>query len=76
MIGHLDDGLGLYRYRYLWSDTVYIGVMAQEVVVKIPDAVTTGDDGYLRVDYRKLGLQLRTEAEWEALNSGTQFAQP
>jgi outer membrane immunogenic protein len=67
LIGHLDDGLGLYRYRYVWGDTVYVGVMAQEVAGVRPDAVALGDDGYLRVDYRKLGLQLRTQAEWDAL---------
>jgi outer membrane immunogenic protein len=70
LIGHLDDGLGLYRYRYLWDDTVYVGVMAQEVADRMPNAVMMGDDGYLRVDYRKLGLQLRTEAEWDALTYG------
>jgi hypothetical protein len=26
-----------------------------------------GDDGYPRVDYGKLGLQMRALAEWEAL---------
>ncbi|MFY9694696.1 MAG: hypothetical protein WBF24_12145 [Xanthobacteraceae bacterium] len=29
LIACLDNGLGLYRYRYLWSDTVYVGVMAR-----------------------------------------------
>ena len=76
LIGHLDDGLGLYRYRYLWSDTVYVGVMAQEVAAKIPSAVTVGDDGYLRVNYSRLGLQLYTQAEWDALHYGIAFAQP
>jgi hypothetical protein len=28
----VDDGIGLYRYRYVWSDTSCVGVMAQEVV--------------------------------------------
>jgi outer membrane immunogenic protein len=73
LIGRLDDGLALYRYRYLWSDTVYVGVMAQEVAEKAPNAVVMGDDGYLRVDYRKLGLQLRTQAEWDALTYGIQI---
>jgi outer membrane immunogenic protein len=73
LIGHLDDGLALYRYRYLWSDTVYVGVMAQEVAEKAPSAVTMGQDGYLRVEYRKLGLQLRTQAEWELLTYGLQL---
>jgi outer membrane immunogenic protein len=69
-IGQLDNGLTLYRYRYLWSDTVYVGVMAQEVAEKAPNAVVMGEDGYLRVDYRTLGLQLRTQAEWDALTYG------
>ena len=36
LVGRLDNGLGLYRYRYLWSDTVYVGVMAQEVALVRP----------------------------------------
>jgi Outer membrane protein beta-barrel domain len=39
LVGRLDDGLGLHRYRYLWSDTVYVGVMAQEVALIHPDAI-------------------------------------
>ncbi len=53
LVGRLDDGLGLYRYRYLWSDTVYAGVTAQEVALIHPDAVVRSAlDGYFRVDYR------------------------
>jgi len=70
LIGRLDDGLGLYSYRYLWSDTVYVGVMAQEVALMMPSAVVKGDDGYLRVDYAKLGLRMRTLDEWQALTYG------
>jgi len=70
LLGRLDDGLGLYSYRYLWSDTVYVGVMAQEVADKMQSAVVMGQDGYLRVDYAKLGLQLRTLAEWDAMTYG------
>jgi len=67
LVGRRDDGLGLYSYRYLWSDTVYVGVMAQEVALLRPDAVVRGDlDGYLRVDYSRLGLKLMTLPEWDA----------
>jgi len=62
----LENGLGLYRYRYLWSDQVYVGVMAQEVERIVPDAVVRGPDGYLRVDYGRLGLRLMTWEEWAA----------
>jgi outer membrane immunogenic protein len=65
LIARLDDGLGLYRYRYLWSDTVYVGVMAQEVALIHPDAIVRSDlDDYLRVDYGRLGLKLMTLSEW------------
>jgi outer membrane immunogenic protein len=67
LVGRRDDGLGLYRYRYLWSDTVYVGVMAQEVALIHPDAIVRDDlDNYLRVDYGRLGLQLMTLPEWDA----------
>jgi hypothetical protein len=63
-IGELPSGLHLYRYRYLWSDTLYVGVMAQEVMTVDPDAVVRGNDGYLRVDYGRLGLRLTTWDRW------------
>jgi outer membrane immunogenic protein len=71
LVGRLDDGLGLYSYRYLWSDTVYVGVMAQEVALIRPDAVVRGAlDDYLRVDYSRLGLTLMTLPEWDARGKG------
>jgi hypothetical protein len=71
LIGRLDDGLGLYRYRYRWSDTLYVGVMAQEVALIHPDAIVRDAlDDYLRVDYGRLGLRLMTLPEWDAKNKG------
>jgi hypothetical protein len=71
LIARLDDGLGLYRYRYLWSDTVYVGVMAQEVALLHPDAIVRDAlDDYLRVDYGRLGLRLMALQEWEASSRG------
>ena len=72
-IGQLDNGLSLYSYRYLWSDTVYVGVMAQEVALGMPSAVVKGDDDYLSVDYSKLRLRMRTLEEWQALYYGIQL---
>jgi endosialidase-like protein len=65
-VGRLDSGLSLYRYRYLWSDTEYVGVMAQEVAEILPEAVRRGADGFLRVDYEKLGTRLMTWEEWNS----------
>jgi hypothetical protein len=68
LVGRLDNGLGLYRYRYLWSDAEYVGVMAQEVALLQPKAVLHGLDGYLRVNYELLGVPFRTLGEWQAQN--------
>ena len=74
LIDRLDDGLGLYRFRYLWSDTVYVGVMAQEVALRYPNAVVHDPSGYLRVDYSQLGLKFMTLSEWDALGGFQSFA--
>jgi len=66
LLARRDDGIGLYRYRYFGSDRAYVGVMAQEVLKIRPDAVARGSDGFLRVDYARLGLRLMTWREWAA----------
>jgi hypothetical protein len=53
-IGTLDDGLGIYAYRYLWDDEPRIGVMAQEVAGIRPWALGPIQDGYMTVDYGAL----------------------
>jgi hypothetical protein len=63
-LGRSADGIGIYRYKYLWSDTSYVGVMAQEVATVEPEAISSGADGYLRVDYARLGLSLLTWDQW------------
>jgi hypothetical protein len=52
-VGKTKDGLGLYSYRYKGSPTTQVGLMAQEVKKKKPDAVMTGSDGLMRVNYKK-----------------------
>jgi hypothetical protein len=66
LIGHLDNGLGFYRFRYNGSDKAYVGVMAQEVQTVMPTAVVRGSDGYLSVYYDKLGLKFQTYDQWAA----------
>src|SRR6266567_777808 len=66
LLGHLDNGLGFYRFSYNDSDKVYVGVMAQEVQTVMPAAVVRGSDGYLRVFYDKLGLKFQTYEQWVA----------
>jgi hypothetical protein len=67
LLARLDSGISLYRFRYKGSDrSVYVGVMAQEVETIVPSAVTRGHDGYLRVDYAKLGIRFMSFNEWLA----------
>jgi len=60
----LDNGIKLYCYRDRWNPTIFVGVLAQEVAQVLPEAVSKDADGYLLVDYRRLGLQLRTYRDW------------
>ena len=66
LLGHLDNGLGFYRFAYNGETKPYVGVMAQEVEPIRPDAVTRGADGYLRVYYEKLGLTFESYDAWLA----------
>jgi hypothetical protein len=66
LLGRLANGLGYYRFSYLGSAKPYVGVIAQEVESVMPEAVTRGADGYLRVHYEKLGLKFRTYGDWLA----------
>jgi Chaperone of endosialidase len=66
LLGRLDDGLGYYRFVYNGGRIAYVGVMAQEVEAVMPEAVTYGQDGYLRVSYDELGIPFETYARWLA----------
>jgi hypothetical protein len=76
LLGHLDNGLGFYRFSYNGSEKPYVGVMAQEVQTVRPDAVIRGHDGYLRVYYEKLGLQFQTYDQWLATGARIPSAAP
>lgn len=54
-VGKTDDGLGVYTYNYKWDDTPQMGVMAQEVEKKKPEAMGPTVGGYKSVRYGLLG---------------------
>lgn len=66
-IGHLENGLTLYRFRYNWGEQFYVGVVAQEVLTVDPAAVERGSDGYLRVNYARVGAPFMTWERWVAI---------
>jgi hypothetical protein len=61
-----SNGIQLYSYQYLWSDEVYVGVMAQDLLnnPQWKDAVITSNTGFYKVDYSKLGLQMMTLGQY------------
>lgn len=50
-VGTLESGLPIYRFRYRGNPVIQIGVMADEVREKFPEAVTRAADGLDRVNY-------------------------
>jgi hypothetical protein len=66
LLGRLDNGLGFYRFSYIGSDKAYVGVMGHEVQNVRPDAVVRGSDGFLRVRYDRLGIEMQRYEDWVA----------
>lgn len=66
MLGRLANGLGFYRFSYNGSDKAYVGVMAQEVLAVMPEAVARDREGYLLVNYDRLGLRMQSFDQWLA----------
>jgi hypothetical protein len=52
-VGKTDDGQNIYSYRYKTGGLLELGLMAQEVEKKHPDAVVETDSGFKAVDYSK-----------------------
>ena len=57
-VGVAANGLPLYHFRYFWSDIVYQGVMAQDVLKVFPEAVETMPSGFMAVNYGALGMKM------------------
>lgn len=53
-VGGLANGLATYTFNYLNDAVQRFGVMAQEALRIVPDAVGRAPNGYLVVDYRKV----------------------
>jgi len=58
-VGTTTHNLPLYTFRYIGRDGQYEGVMAQDVLKVMPRAVIVDEDGYYRVDYNMLGIEMR-----------------
>lgn len=59
LLGRLSNGIGIYRFAYNGEKREYVGVIAQDVMRVMPNAVTRGSDGYLRVHYDEIGVKFQ-----------------
>src|SRR5689334_7549310 len=57
-VGTTVYGLPLYQFRYKTGTQRFEGVMAQDVLEVVPDAVVMAEDGYYRVNYGQLGIKM------------------
>jgi hypothetical protein len=64
-VGQLPNGLSLYRFHYVGSSQLYVGVLAQEVARVVPTAVFQDPYGYLFVNYSALGTNMATWEDWQ-----------
>ena len=52
-------GINIYSFSYIWSNEIFVGVMAQELLkTKHSSAVYTTKNGFYMVDYSKLPLDI------------------
>lgn len=58
-VGTTVYGLPLFHFRYKDGDGArFEGVMAQDVLKVMPEAVSVGENGFYRVHYRRLGIEM------------------
>jgi hypothetical protein len=53
-IGKLPSGIPVYTFKYIGTEDEHVGVMADEVLPVIPEAVMKDEDGFYMVDYGML----------------------
>ena len=69
LVGAMPNGIEVYSFRFKWHWMPYVGVIAQQVRKIMPEAVTKGDDGLLRVDYGKVGVRFMTLMDWRRFDA-------
>jgi hypothetical protein len=67
LLATLANGMKIYSFRYNWSDTVYVGLMAQDLLLNSAwrHAVVRQAGGFFAVDYGVLGLRMTTLDDWK-----------
>jgi hypothetical protein len=64
----MQNGYKIYKFNYKGDSTTYVGVIAQEVMEKTPEAVITMPNGFYGVKYNLLGFDMVTYDQWRQEN--------
>ncbi|PDT18705.1 hypothetical protein CO670_01025 [Rhizobium sp. J15] len=57
-VGTSPAGIPIYAFRYIWGGPLFVGTMAQDLLLIRPDVVSRGATGYYAVDYAKLDIKM------------------
>lgn len=57
-IGTSPSGIPVYIFRYVWGGPLFIGTMAQDLLLIRPEAVMQTASGYYMVNYAKLDIKM------------------
>ncbi|MFS8145796.1 tail fiber domain-containing protein [Rhizobium sp. BR 249] len=57
-LGVSPAGIPIYAFRYIWGGPLFIGTMAQDLLLIRPDVVSQDATGYYTVDYAKLDIKM------------------
>jgi hypothetical protein len=62
------EGYNLYKFQYIDEDNenTYVGVMAQDIISRNPEAIVQNESGFYMVRYAQLGLKMVTLKQWES----------
>lgn len=62
-LGTSPAGIPVYAFRYIWGGPLFIGTMAQDLLLIRPDAAIQTASGYYMVNYEKLDIDMISVAE-------------
>jgi hypothetical protein len=57
-VGASPSGIPVYAFRYVWGGPLFIGTMAQDLLLIRPDAVIRTASGYYMVNYADLDIDM------------------
>ncbi|OWO91192.1 hypothetical protein B5E41_27680 [Rhizobium esperanzae] len=57
-LGTSPAGIPIYAFRYIWGGPLFVGTMAQDLLLIRPDVLSQDATGYYTVDYAKLDIRM------------------